>query len=609
MAIIVRIIGLTVLLLCALAPAHAAQNVTKSWSMAEFGTPLYKDGIDHWPYANPDAPKGGEIVLGAFGSFDSLNIYILKGEWPPSLGLTSDSLMANSGDELASNYGVIAESVEYPDDKSWIIFNLRADAHYEDGVQITAADFAFSFDTIREHGRPFLRSFYADVEAVEVLNDLRLKFTMKTRNNMKPLMNVAGIAPLPRHHWKTRDITKTTLEPEPASGAYKIVSLDAGRSITYELVDDYWGKDLAINRGLDNIKRIRFEYYRDDGVMFEAFKSGAIDFRQENSSKRWATGYEDSPAVKKGEIVRRRVPDETPQGIQAFFFNLRRAPFDDIRVREAIGLLFDFEATQRTVLYGEYQRTASYFPNSDFGAAGEPTPAELELLTPFRDQLPDALFRRPFTPPKTDGSGRIRKQLRRALQLLKSAGWSTQGGKLVRDGKQMTFEFLLVSPTMERLVAPFVQNLKRAGIEASMRIVDSSQYQVRIDDFDFDMVTVRLNFFPPPGPELRSYYGSDAAGVRGSANMGGIKNPVVDALIEKIVSAKDLETLKVASRALDRVLLWNHYVIPQFYVDNERIVYWDKFGYPERKPRYSTGFPTTWWIDKQRAAKLTLQRN
>ncbi|MDH3712724.1 MAG: extracellular solute-binding protein [Gammaproteobacteria bacterium] len=607
MAISMRFFSLVALLLWAFPLAHA-QNVVKSWSMAEFGTPLYKRDIAHWPYANPAAPKGGEIVLGAFGSFDSLNTYILKGEWPRSIGLTGDSLMSGSGDELASAYGVIAESVEYPQDKSWIIFNLRPDAHYEDGVQITAGDFAFGFETIRKHGRPFLRSFYADVEGVEALDDRRLKFTMKTRNNMKPLMNVAGLSPLPRHHWETRDITKTTLEPEPSSGAYRITSVDAGRSITYELVDNYWGKDLAINRGLNNIQRIRFEYYRDDGVMFEAFKSGAIDFRQENSSKRWATGYENSPAVKKQQIVRRRVPNETPQGIQAFFFNLRRAPFDDKRVREAIALLFDFEAVQRTVLYGEYQRTASYFPNSDFGASGTPAGAELQLLEPFREQLPAALFAETFTPPKTDGSGRIRRQLRKALELFKAAGWSSQGGKLTKGGKQMAFEFLLVSPTMERLVAPFVQNLKRTGIAATIRIVDSSQYEVRVDDFDFDVISVRLNFFPPPGPELRSYYGSAAAEVRGSANMAGIKNPVIDALIEKIINAEDLESLKHASRALDRVLLWNHYVIPQFFIDNDRIVHWDKFGYPDRKPRYSVGFPSTWWIDEERAAKLTLQR-
>lgn len=607
MATSMRFIGLFALLLSAVTPAHA-QNVIKAWSMAEFGTPLYKQDIEHWPYANPDAPKGGEIVVGAFGSFDSLNTYILKGEWAAGIGRARDSLMAGSGDELASAYGVIAESVEYPDDKSWIIFNLRSNAYYEDGVKISAGDFEFAFDTIRKHGRPFLRSFYADVEGVEVLDELRLKFTMKTRNNMKPLMNVAGISPLPRHHWKTRDISKTTLEPEPASGAYRITDIDPGRSITYQLVDNYWGRDLAINRGMNNIRQIRFEYYRDDGVMFEAFKSGAIDFRQENSSKRWATGYDQAPAVKKGEIVRRRVLNETPQGIQAFFFNLRRAPFDDVRVREAIGLLFDFEAIQRTVLYGEYKRTASYFPNSDFGAAGAPASEELQLLEPFRAELPAALFESPFAPPKTDGSGRIRRQLRKALGLFKAAGWATEGGKLVKDGKQMAFEFLLVSPTMERLVSPFVQNLKRAGVDASIRIVDTSQYQVRVDDFDFDVISVRLNFFPPPGPELRSYYGSAAADVRGSANMAGIKNPVADALIEKIVGAKDLESLKVASRALDRVLLWHHYVIPQFYIDNDRIAHWDRFGWPQRKPRYSVGFPDTWWIDAQRAAKLTKQR-
>ena len=599
----------TVIALSWIGFASADQGVIKSWAMAEFGTPLYQDGFQHWPYANPDAPKGGEIVLSAFGSYDSFNTMILKGDWPPSIGVTSEALMAPSDDELASAYGLLAETVEFPADKSWIIFNLRREARYHDGVAVTAADFEFSFNAIREHGRPFLRSFFDDVEGVEVLDDHRIKFTMKTRNNMKPLMNVAtGISPRPVHYWKTRDISKTTLEPPLGSGPYKVASLDAGRSITYERVTDYWGKDLPINRGMDNIDRIRFEYYRDDGVMFEAFKAGAIDFRAEYSSKLWATGYKNAAAVKKGEIVQRNVPDETPQGIQGGFFNLRRVPFGDIRVRQAYHLLFDFEAIQRTVLYGQYRRTASFFPNSDFGAAGAPTPEELALLEPYRDQLPGALLDQAFEPSRTDGSGRNRKQLRAALDLFKQAGWVSQGGKLTRDGKQMKTEFLLRSPSQERVIAPFVQNLKRAGVDATIRIVDTAQYEVRVDDFDFDIIVVRLNFFPPPGPELRSYYGSAAADVRGSANLTGLKNPVADELIEKIVHATDLESLKVASRSLDRVLLWNHYVIPFYFSNSHRIAHWNKFGYPKTRAKYSVGFPTSWWIDEQLAEKLTLQR-
>ena len=580
------------------------EGVTKSWAMAEFGEPLYQDGFEHWPYANPDAPKGGRIVLGAQGSFDSLNHYILKGDWPTSIGLTSDSLMVGSANELSSAYGLIAESVEYPADKSWIVFNLRPEARYHDGAPITAGDFAFAFETIQEHGRPFLKSFYKDVAGVEVLSDHRLKFTFATRDNMKPLILVAGLSPLPRHYWESRDISRTTLEPPLASGAYRIRTLDPGRSITYERVADYWAADLPVNRGLNNFDEIRYDYYRDVGVMFEAFKAGAIDFRAENSSKRWATGY-DIPAVEQDRIVLRTVPSETPGGIQGFFFNLRRDTFADVRVRAAIANLYDFETIQRTLLYGQYTRTKSFFPNSDFGASGPPTPEEIAILEPFRDQLPPEVLSEAFEPPKTDGSGRNRAALRQAVALFKEAGWTLEDGRLVRDGRQMSIEILIVQADAERLVAPFVRNLERAGIDARIRLVDTSQYQVRLDDFDFDVITVRLNFFPPPGPELRSYYGSAAAGVRGSANLAGIQDPVADALIEQIIAADDLETLKATNRALDRVLLWQHYVIPQFHDDKHRLAFWNKFGYPETVARYSHGFPGSWWLDESKAESLT----
>ncbi len=583
-------------------PLADEQKISKTWALAEFGEPLYAGGLEHWPYVNPQSLKDGKIVLGAFGTFDSLNTYILKGQWPVGLGLTSDSLMTGSGDELASVYGLIAESAEYPEDKSWIIFNLRAEAKYHNSKQIKAQDFAFSFDTIRKYGRPFLQSFYADVDSVEVISDQRLKFTFKTRNNMKPLVQVAGLSPLPVHYWKDRDLSQTFLEPPLSSGPYRILDLEPGRSITYQRVENYWAQDLPVGRGTNNFDTIRYEYYRDLEVMFEAFKAGEIDFRAENSSKRWATGY-NLPQVENKEMIVRTMPDNTPQGIQAFFFNLRRPQFKDIRVREGIGYLYDFEAIQRTILYGQYRRTQSYFPNSDFGASGPPTPEEVAILEPYRDQLIPAVLTQAFAPPKTDGSGRIRNNLRQALRLFKAAGWELKEGKLIQNATdtQMQIEFLIVQPDSERVIAPFVQNLKRAGIEAHIRIVDSAQYEVRVDDFDFDIITARLNFFPPPGPELRSYYGSAAAAMRGSANMTGIQNPVVDALIEQIISAKDLDTLKTTTRALDRVLLWNHYVIPQLYNDVYRLAYWNKFGQPQTPPRYGTGFPTTWWIDKKLA--------
>ncbi len=585
-----------------------AQDITRSWAIAEFGEPLHRDVFEHWPYANPDAPKGGRIVLGAFGSYDSLNVYILRGTWASGIGLISDSLMVGSGDELASLYGLIAESVEYPEDKSWIIFNLRPEARFHDGTPIVARDFEFTFNVIREHGRPFLQSFYEEVESVEVLDDHQLKFSFSTRDNMKPLIKIASLSPEPRHYWAERDISRTFLEPPLGSGAYRISNVDPGRSISYERVPDYWGADLPVNRGLHNFDSIRYDYYRDMEVMFEAFKAGEIDFRAENSARRWATGY-DIAQVRNDQIVIETLPDENPQGIQAFFFNLRRSQFDDLRTREALGYLFDFEAIQRTVLYGQYARVNSYFPNSDFGVAGQPPPPEeIAILEPYRDQLPPEVFEQDFQPPVSDGSGTIRTQLREALRLFGEAGWELRDGRLMKNGSQMQIEFLIVSADTERVIAPFIQNLRRVGVNAAIRLVDSAQYERRIDERDFDIITVRLNFFPPPGPELRSYYGSVAADIEGSANMAGIKHPVVDELIEQIIAARDLDTLKATSRALDRVLLWQHYVIPQFYNDAFRIAYWNRFDRPETLPRYGTGFPTSWWLDADKDGRLSLRR-
>ncbi|WP_158043573.1 extracellular solute-binding protein [Skermanella pratensis] len=584
----------------------AGEKITRTWAMAEFGEPLYGPDMRHWPYANPDAPKGGSIVLGAFGSFDSLNTYILRGSWPSGIGLISDSLMTGSGDELSSAYGLIAETAEYPEDKSWIIFNLRPEARWQDGQPITADDFKFAFDTIKEHGRPFLQSFYEDVSGVEVLDPRRLKFSFKTRNSMKPLLTVSSSSPLPRHWWTAqgRDITKTTLEPILGSGAYRIRTVDAGRSITYERVADYWAADLPINRGLNNIDQIRYDYYLDDTVLAEAFMSGRIDFRQENRAQRWNQSY-DVPAVRDGSMIKRVVPDQTPRGTQGYIFNLRRPQFQDVRVREAITLLYDFEAIQRTLLFGEYKRVKSWFPNSEFGASGPPDTLELSILEKYRDKVRPQVLTKAYEPPVTDGSGNIRANLRESLRLFREAGWELKNNRLVNAaGEQMRIEVLLVSPALVRLTEPFVQNARRSGIAASIRVVDTSQYQVRIDDFDYDLLSVALNFFPPPGAEQRSYFGSAAAETRGSGNLAGIKDPVVDGLIEELIAARDLETLAATNRALDRVLSWGWYQIPQWYNDESWLVYWNKFGYPETMAKYTIGFPTTWWVDTGKQASV-----
>ncbi|MBX2883219.1 MAG: extracellular solute-binding protein [Granulosicoccus sp.] len=603
-----------VCMLCIAAPtvadSHAAKT-TKTWSFAEFGEPLYDNSLTHWPYVNPDAPKGGAIVLGAFGTFDSLNSYILKGTWPRSLVLAGDSLMVASADELTARYGLIAESVEYPDDKSWIIFSLRPEAKFDNGSPITAADIEYAFQTIREHGRPFLKSFYDEVESFEVLSEHQIKFTFNTKDSMKPLIKVAGLSPLSVEYWKDKDISKTYLTPGPSSGAYYIDDVDAGRSITYKRVENYWGKDLPMNKGLSNIDTIRYDYYRDLEVMLEAFKAGEIDFRSENSSKRWATAYQ-IEQVDAGQIELDTPPDNTPQAIQGYFFNTRRAPFDDQRVRKGIDLLYDFETIKRTILYNQYTRINSYFPNSEYGSNGSPTEDEIAILEPFKDQLTPETLEQAFESPVTDGSGRNRRQMREALALFNESGWQLEDGKLMKENQQMALELLLVSPDSQRVAAPFIQNMTKAGIDATVRIVDSAQYQVRVDDFDFDLISARLNFFPPPGPELRSYYGSAAADERGSANMAGIKNPVVDQLIEQIVMAESLEQLQVTTRALDRVLLWNNYVIPQFYNSEHRIAYWNRFGKPDTLPKYvsyqGSGFPTGWWIEPELDSKLDLDR-
>lgn len=596
-------------LLFAAVPARAEDGITKTWAIAEFGEPLYRDNFTHWPYANPDAPKGGRITLSAFGTFDSLNPYILKGQWPRNIGLTTDSLMTPSGDELSSAYGQIAKSVEYPADKSWAVFELRPEARYHDGTPITAADFVFSFEMIQTHGRPFLRSFYRDVEGAEALSEHRLKFTFKSRDSMKPLLVVAGTSPMPRHYWKDREFNATTLEPPLSSGPYRIVDVDAGRSITYERVKDYWAADLPVSRGLNNFDTIRYEYFRDFTVIFEAFKAGRVDFHQEFSSKNWATGY-DFDAVKDGRVVKRAIPDENPQGLQTFLFNMRRPPFDDIRVRQAISELYDFETTRRLLLYGFYKRSKSNFPNSDFGVSGPPTAQEKAILEPYADRLRPEVLAEAFEPSETDGSGRIRRNLRKALDLFKQAGWENKGGKLVNmaTGRQMEIELIIVQPAIERLAQPFIENMRRAGIDAKIRLVDTAQYEVRTDEFDFDMVTVRWNFFPPPGPELRSYFGTAAADEKGSANLAGIRNPVADALIEQIIASKELDELKALTRALDRVLLWEYSGVPQYHNDESWLAHWDIFGYPERPPRYSIGFPGTWWIDADRYATLRKRR-
>lgn len=588
--------------LAAGAPASAA--TTRS-ALALWGEPELAEGFTHFPYVNPDAPKGGRIVIGSPGTFDSLNPIILRGIAPRTLGLISDSLMTASGDELDAAYPLLAESVELADDLSWAVFTLRKDARWHDGKPVTAGDFTYAWEMIQAHGAPFLKSFLDKTKSVEALDDLRLKATFSTTGERKPVIDFATVmAPQPRHWWTAegRDIAKTTLEPVLGSGPYRVAAVDSGRSIAFERVPDYWGRDLPVNRGQYNFDRVQIDYYRDDDVLFEAFKAGAFDFHVENRAQRWATAY-DFPAIKDGRVGRRAEKSESPLGAQGFRFNTRRPHLANPKVREALAHLFDFAWIHRNILYGQYARVKSNFPNSDYGASGPPDPLALAVLEPYRGRVDPRVLADAFEPP--DG-GDMRVELRKALALFREAGWELTAGKLVNKatGEPFRLEFLDDNPTMLRVVQPYVASLQKAGIDAGVRIVDDSQMQVRTDEFDFDVTIVNFNFFPPPGAEMWSYFGSAAAATKGSANYSGIRDPVVDELIGKVLAARDEATVKASTRALDRVLLWGWYMVPQWYNPETWIAYWNKFGWPDRWPRYDLGFRNSWfpgwWWSKAR---------
>ena len=571
--------------------------------LAMHGDLKYPAGFTHFEYANPDAPKGGQIHLSALGSFDSLNPYILKGRDASSLGLVFDTLTENSSDEAFSHYGLIAESMEVPEDRSWVIFNLRPAARFHDGNPITAEDVAFSLEILKTKGHPFYRSYFGSVDKTEILGSHRIKFSFEGAENRELPLIIGQLPILPKAWWSDREFDKTTLEFPLGSGPYKVKQIDPGRSITYERVKDYWAENLPVNKGRYNFDEIHIDYYRDATVALEAFKAGEFDFRQENVAKNWAIAY-DIPAVTQGQIIKEGIPHEQGTGMQAFVFNTRREMFKDIRVRQALGLLFDFEWTNKNLFYDAYTRSNSYFSNTELASSGIPQAEELAILERYRDQLPKELFTQPFTLPETKGDGNIRPNLRQALRLFKQAGWQLKDKKLINpEGQPMTFEVLLVQPTFERIVLPYVRNLEKLGINVSVRTVDTSQYKNRLDKFDFDMVIGNFGQSLSPGNEQRDFWGSSVADEQGSRNLMGIRNPVIDELIELVISAPDRDSLVACTRTLDRVLLWQHYLIPNWHITQHRIVYWNKFSRPAIAPRYALGF-YTWWVDADKAARL-----
>lgn len=577
-------------------------------ALALHGEPKYGQDFQHFDYVNPNAPKGGHVRLSQTGTFDNLNQFILKGVSAAGLGGLYDTLTYHCDDEAFSEYGLLAETIEVAPDNSWVAFTLRPQARFQDASPVTPADVIFTFETLKTKGHPFYQAYYANVDKVESSGERTVKFSFASNDNRELPLILGQMPVLSKAYWSTRDFGKTTLEPPLGSGPYKVAAVDPGRSITYRRDPDYWGAELAVNVGRNNFDTIRYDYYRDGTVALEAFKAGEYDFRPENVSKNWASGYE-SLALKQGLIKRESIPHEQPTGMQGFVFNTRREVFRVARVRQALAYGFDFEWTNKNLFYGAYTRTKSYFSNSELASEGLPSEQERKILEPYRGRIPDEAFNKAYEPPSTQGAGKLRANLRQALRLLKEVGWEIKKGRLVnvKTGKPMRFEMLLVSPAFERVGLAFKQNLKRLGIDMSVRTVDSAQYQKRVDDFDFDMIVASLGQSLSPGNEQRDFWHSERADIPGSRNLAGIKDPVVDELVELVIQAPDRESLINRTRALDRVLLWGHYVIPHWHIRDFRVAYWNKFSRPKTSPRYALGFDT-WWVDPQKAAALQKRR-
>ena len=605
-----RLVAAIALAHCGLAaPAIAAEDLVGAHALSMFGDVKYAPDFAHFDYADPNAPKGGSIKLAAIGTFDSLNPWILKGVAGAGSTQIYDSLLSNSSDEPFTEYGLLVESIDMPADRSWVAFTLREEARWHDGVPVTVDDVIWTFEALTTKGNPFFRQYYADVSAVEATGPRTVRFTFGDTTNQELPLIVGQISILPKHYWAEHDFAATTLEPPLGSGPYRIAALEPGRSITLERVADYWGRDLPINRGRHNIDTIRYDYYRDATVAIEALKAREFDFRVENNSKEWATAY-DLPAVAKGRMVKELIDHEIPTGMQGFWFNTRRAKFADPAVRQALAYAFDFEWTNANLFYGQYTRTRSYFSNTELAANGLPEGQELVILEAHRGNIPDEVFTVAYQPPATDGSGNIRGNLRAAKTLLQDAGWEIRDGALTNatSGEVFKIEFLLVAPAFERIVGPVVKNLERLGVDARIRTVDPAQYQNRLDQFDFDVVVSSRGQSLSPGNEQRNFWTTAAADIEGSQNLAGIRDPAIDALVDQLIQAPDRATLVATTRALDRVLQWGHYVIPNWHIRSFRLIYWNKFGRPATPPRYGLGYPDTWWVDPDKLAALDAAR-
>jgi microcin C transport system substrate-binding protein len=601
------------ILICLFAlPAGAQDEPQHRHALSLIGAPKYPVDFKHFDYVNPDAPKGGLVRMADIGSFDSLNPILYKGEAAAGLGLVYESLMADSLEESSTSYGLIAEWASYPPDFSSVTFKLRDEARWQDGTPITPEDVVYSLE-VNKAANPRMALYYKNVAKAEQTGPNEVTFTFDVKGNRELPMIMGQLTILPKHYWtgkdasgNQRDPMKTTLEPPLGSGPYRIKQVIPGRTITYERVADYWGKDLPVNRGQWNFDELRFDYYRDETVAFESFKAGNLDYHQETSAKNWATAY-DFAAVRDGWVKRQEVPLDSAQPMQCFVLNLRRPQFQDRRVRQAFNLAYDFESANKNLFYGQYARTGSFFQGSELAApAALPQGRELEILNEVKDQVPPEVFTKVHTNPVNNSSADVRANLTKAVQLLKEAGYEVKNGVLVdsKTGQPLTVEFLLVSPLFERIVQPYIDNLARLGIKATLRMVDSAQYTRRVDSFDYDIVVGNFGQSESPGNEQRDFWGSEAAGREGSRNLIGIKDPAIDKLVDHVIFAKDRAELVAATHALDRVLLWNDFVVPQWYAPKVRIAYWNRYGQPETLPGLTPGFTQVWWYDKELAAKL-----
>jgi microcin C transport system substrate-binding protein len=598
----------------ALAQAQpAAQPHAWKHGLSLFDELKYPEGFKRFDYVNPGAPKGGVARLMAFGTFDNFNQVVagVKGSLAAGMDQIYDTLMVAALDEVSTEYGLLAEAVSHPADHSSVTYRLRANAKWHDGQPVTVDDVIWSLEVFKKN-HPQWAAYYSHVTKAEKTGEREVTFTFDAPGNRELPQIVGQITVLPKHWWegtdkagRKRDVTATTLEPPLGCGAYRLKEFVAGRTVAYERVADYWGKDIPVNVGRDNFNELRYEYFRDSTVALEAFKADAIDWRTENSAKNWATAY-DFPAIRDGRVVKEEFPILSSGGMQAFAFNVRRAKFSDWRVRRAFNFALNFEELNKQIFFGQYTRIKSYFEGMELASSGLPEGAELAILETVRDKVPPEVFTTVYTNPVSDGAESIRANLRDATRLLQQAGYEVRDRKLVnaKTGEPFTVEILIDRPEWERIVLPYKPSLERLGIQMSLRVVDDAQYENRLRQWDYDIVVANWGQSISPGNEQRGFWTTRAADQPGSRNLVGIKNPAVDQLVERLIFATSRADLIAACKALDRVLLWHHYVVPQWTYGKIRSARWDRYGRPDPLPKYGmSGFPTVWWWDAAKASK------